>query len=67
MRDPQPVEGCRQAVDGQLEHARPQPPGLEPAVRQGRRSHSGEPQHDPEIVQGRRPPGSPAPKPPLQS
>ena len=67
MRDPEPVERRRQAVDRQLEHPRPQPAGLEPAVRQGRRCHSAEPQHDPEMIQGRRPPGSPAPKPPLQS
>src|SRR5215204_2855833 len=66
MRDAEPVQPRRQVLQLELEHACPQPPGLEPAVREGERRHCAEPDYDPGKVQGRRPPGSPAPKPPLQ-
>ena len=63
----QPVELLGQPCDRHLEHARPQPARLEPAVGHGQRCHGAGHDQDPENVQGRRPPGSPAPKPPLQS
>ena len=67
VRDPQPVERGGQPRDRHLEHARAQPARLEPAVSDRQRCHDGAGDHDPGSDQARRPPGSPGPKPPLQS